>query len=188
MREHSGPSLLPAFCPQRHLNPDGTFCLGLNAGNAVTDFETRRKWWNKLHVFLTCQDTASETRTWPTSIEISHGAAGVTEVQSEEIAEKLGLLEEYQEAVREKTGVIADAVDRINPATGHLRNGRGPCFCGRRTKKGRIMLRRDCQKDSDACLVLREVRRKKQEDDYWSSLKGKHICCGTMDDCPLKQS
>ena len=73
VNETSVGTLLPVFCPQRHMNPDSTFCLGLKAGIALVDVESAKAWWTKLSVFLTCQDTAAETRTWPPGIEISHG-------------------------------------------------------------------------------------------------------------------
>lgn len=28
---------LPACCPERHINPDGSFCIGLRAGEGITD-------------------------------------------------------------------------------------------------------------------------------------------------------
>ena len=188
VREKPDCQLLPAFCPQRHMNLDGSFCLGLNAGHALADRDIRRKWWNKLHVFLTCQDTAWETRSWPASIELSHGNTSVTEVQSEEVAEELGLLEETQEAVRNKSGMIARAVDLINPAADRLRNGRRPCVCGRRGKNGRTKLRRECRRDGDICLVFLEAQRREEEISFWSALSGTHECCGTMNDCPLKEA
>jgi hypothetical protein len=49
---------LPEFCPERHINDDGSFCLGLRAGEGITE-ETARAWWAKLHAFLLCQETAT---------------------------------------------------------------------------------------------------------------------------------
>lgn len=187
VREKSDRPLLPYFCPQRHLNPDGTFCLGLNAGGQLEDQQTARAWWDKLLVFLTCQDTAFETRDWPKTVEISHGAAGITEVAAENIAESLGLLEEYQRAVYEDAGIVAEAVRRINKLTGRLRNARARCLCGYRNKKGRLKLRRECTADGDACLPVIEAKRRREEIEFWSHLKGKYKCCETMDDCPLRE-
>lgn len=168
------------------MNQDGTFCLGLEAGSAITDPTKAMAWWKKLAVFLTCQETASESREWPPKIEISHGQAGETEIQAEEVAEELGLLEEYQAAVREDRGRIAQAVKRINKSTGRLLNGRAACICGRTNKNGDIKLRRQCWKANEPCLPLLEAKRRRQEKAFWSSLIGKQRCCGTMDDCPLK--
>jgi hypothetical protein len=50
--------MLPRACPERHIKSDATFCLGLRAGENVDTPEDAANWWGKLHVFLTCQDTA----------------------------------------------------------------------------------------------------------------------------------
>jgi hypothetical protein len=168
------------------MNPDGTFCLGLNAGHSILDSASAEAWWNKLGVFLTCQDTAHETRDWPPKIQISHGRAGETEIYGENIAEELGLLEEFQLAVREDRGPIADAAKKIRKSTGHLINGRTACVCGRTDKRGYIKLRRECRKANDACLPLIEAQRRLEEKYFWRALAGKHACCGTMNTCPLK--
>jgi hypothetical protein len=51
---------LPACCPERHINPDGSFCIGLRAGEGITE-KNASPWWEKLHVFILCQETAAET-------------------------------------------------------------------------------------------------------------------------------
>jgi hypothetical protein len=186
VREKSEAPLLPTFCPQRHLNSDGTFCLGLNAGSILSDSKKTRDWWKKLHVFLSCQDTASETRTWPVDLEISHGTAGVTEVQAENLAEELGLLDDYRQAVRGDNGIIAFTAKRVDKSSGALRNGRARCLCGRTGKKGYPKLRRECRANGDQCIVLLEAKRRAEEKQFWNGLKGKVSCCGTMDSCPLK--
>lgn len=168
------------------MNSDGTFCLGLNAGSAITDAAKAQAWWKKLGVFLTCQETASETRNWPPRIEISHGRAGETEIQAENVAEQLGLLREYQLAVREDRGPIAQAVGRIRKTTGRLVNGRAACICGRKHRTGESFLRRDCWKANWPCLAMMEKQRRTEEHQFWKALIGRQPCCGTMDDCPLK--
>ena len=186
MREASASPLLPKFCPQRHMNDDGTFCLGLHAEQTLAKKDGANAWWRKLHVFLTCQDTASETRLWPPKIEISHGKAGETEILAENLAETLEMLDEYQLAVREDRGPIAEAVKRIHKSTGRLINGRAACVCNRRYKTGELKLRRQCWRTNERCLPILEQGRRTEEKNYWNSLKGKQPCCGTMDDCPLK--
>lgn len=168
------------------MNHDGTFCLGLRAEQTLIKGDGANAWWRKLHVFLTCQDTASETRLWPPKIEISHGKAGETEIQAENLAEELDMFNEYQLAVRENRGPIAEALKRIRKSTGRLVNGRAACVCNRRYKTGELRLRRQCWKTNEPCLPIMEQKRRKEERDFWNSLKGKQACCGTMDDCPLK--
>src|SRR6202051_177019 len=61
VREDGSQSRLPRHCPQRHLNDDGSFCLGLRAGEKIWDPIAAHRWWQQLQVFLTCQETAHET-------------------------------------------------------------------------------------------------------------------------------
>jgi hypothetical protein len=168
------------------MNSNGTFCLGLDAEQTLAKEGGANAWWGKLHVFLTCQDTAFETRLWPPTIEISHGKAGETEIRAENLAEQLGMLDEYQLAVREDEGPVAEAVKRIRKSTGRLINGRAACVCNRRHKTGELRLRRECWKTNETCLPIIEAQRRREERDFWNALKGKQACCGTMDDCPLR--
>ena len=46
-RERLGGKLLPDFCPERHINSGGSFCLGLNAGKGIDD-ATAPGWWETL--------------------------------------------------------------------------------------------------------------------------------------------
>jgi hypothetical protein len=187
VKENGLNNLLPNFCPQRHMNPNGTFCLGFNAGDAIRDTAAATSWWKKLGLFLTCQDTAHETKTWPPKIEISHGVAGEIEISAEKVAEELGLLAEYQLAVREDQGPIAEALQKIRKSTGKLRNGKAACVCERKYRTGESYLRRDCWAANWPCLVAMEARRRSEERAFWKSLKGKQVCCRTMDDCPLRE-
>ena len=45
-------TLLPAWCPERHVNPGGSFCLGLNAGAHIGNLTDAVAWWRKIEVFL----------------------------------------------------------------------------------------------------------------------------------------
>lgn len=51
------PINLPEFCPQRHINYDGSFCLyWWEVSNLdITDEETAHAWWGTLWKFLTLQ-------------------------------------------------------------------------------------------------------------------------------------
>jgi hypothetical protein len=183
--ERSIGSTLPACCPERHINPDGTFCIGLRAGEGVTD-ETAPAWWRKLHAFALLQETAAETGFWPSDAELSHGDAGEVEIAAENAADELGLRAVYREAVAFDTGVIAAGVSKISAKTGMLRNGRSACICGRTDRRGRILLRRDCYGIGRGCPILFEHRRRAMVDEYWQTLRGRVVCCGTMRECPLR--
>jgi hypothetical protein len=176
--------LLPAFCPDRHINADGSFCLGLRAGQTISN-STAHIWWEKLKVFLLCQETSHETGQWPPDAQLSHGEAGEIEEQAEKIARSIGMLGDYQNAVRFDTGLIAAGLAKVNRSTGQLRNGRGVCLCGRVDGKGKSLLRRDCHKIG--CPVELEFVRRLATDNFWKSFEGR-VCCGSMQGCPLKRN
>jgi len=179
-------STLPACCPERHINPDGSFCVGLRAGEGITD-ETAPAWWEKLHVFILCQETATETGFWPGEAQLSHGDAGEVELAAERAAEQVGLFPAYRDAVVFDTGPVASGLAKINKKTGLLRNGRNACICGRSNRHGRVLFRRECHHSDLGCPIVLEHRRRIKVDEYWRGLRGQ-ACCGTMRECPLKNA
>jgi E2 ubiquitin ligase family protein len=184
-RPAGGP--LPACCPERHINPDGSFCIGLRAGEGVAN-DTAPSWWAKLYAFVLCQETAQETGYWPSEAQLSHGEAGEAELAAEIAACELGLAAAYREAVAFDSGRIADSLNKINLATGLLRNGRNACVCGRTDRRGRILLRRDCHRRAHGCPIMLEHRRRIKVREFWRGLDGVVTCCGTMRDCPLRRT
>jgi Prokaryotic E2 domain/Cysteine-rich domain, C-terminal to E2 domain len=185
VRENGG-SLLPRHCPQRHINNDGSFCVGLRAGEGICDAITARQWWDKLQLFLICQETAHETGDWPRYAELSHGAAGEYQCRAEEVAEELGAIDRYRDALHNNAGCIATVARRIDPTTLRPRNGRAACVCGRVDHRGRVRLRRKCWKAQFTCSAVPEFQRRKALDEFWSSFGQKAQCCGTMLHCPLR--
>lgn len=185
VRENPVGRLLPAWCPERHINPDESFCLGLNAGSGIDNLDGARRWWRKLELFLDCQEVASSTGRWPPYLQLSHGFAGNMELEAEKLAAKLGLLEEYQRAVRYGTGPIAEAVQSLSE-DGSLRNGRSTCICGYTNEHDHLLLRKDCgMGKSDACLIRYEAERQEEIRDFWKTIPAS-VCCETMEDCPLR--
>lgn len=175
---------LPACCPERHINPDGSFCIGLRAGEGINE-ENASAWWEKLHVFILCQETAAETGFWPGEAQLSHGEAGEIELAAERAADHLGLRSVYREAVAFGTGSIATGLAKINEKTGLLRNGRSACICGRTDRHKRVLLRRECHRSGLGCPVILEHRRRIKVNEYWRGLRGQ-ACCGSMRECPLR--
>jgi hypothetical protein len=179
---------LPASCPDRHINPDGAFCLGLRAGHRIEDAKTASQWWGKLLVFLTCQETAHETRAWPDYAQLSHGEdAAEIQLDAESLARELGLQEEYKDAVRGNENAIAILARGVDLKTMHLRNGRAACVCGRSDSRGRAFLRRQCWKVGLKCLPILERQRQEAVRSFWVTF-GDTPCCGTMDGCPLQRT
>jgi hypothetical protein len=180
--ERAAKRKLPVFCAERHINGDGSFCLGLRAGEGIT-VESAPAWWAKLHAFLLCQETATESGLWPTEAELSHGEGGEIELLAERAANETGLQSSYREAVQFDTGTVASGLARINSATRLLRNGRSACICGRTNRTGKVLLRRDCHRLG--CPIVLEYERRAAVDRFWRSMRNQQ-CCGTMRNCPLR--
>lgn len=176
---------LPACCPERHINMDGSFCIGLRAGEGITE-ETAPAWWQKLHAFALWQETAAEVGFWPREAQLSHGEAGDVELVAESAASEIGLRDDYRDAVAFDAGLVAAGVRKVNTVTGLIRNGRNACICGRTDRRGRPLLRRDCHAAGLGCPIVLEHRRRVMVDEYWQVLRGRVVCCGTMHECPLR--
>jgi hypothetical protein len=177
--------LLPPFCPERHINRDGTFCLGLRADYLFDDVKDAGSWWDKLLVFLTCQETAHETRAWPDYAQLSHGEeAAEFQLDAEDLAREFGIHEEYKDVLRGRENVISRLARRVDPKMMRLRNGRAACFCRRFIGRGRPVLRRQCWKAGLKCLPILERQRLEAVKRFWASFEDTP-CCGTMDGCPI---
>tara|TARA_R110002072_G_scaffold1084_13_gene8980 strand:+ start:2665 stop:3462 length:798 start_codon:yes stop_codon:yes gene_type:complete len=179
---------LPSFCPNRHINPDGCFCVGYNAGQKIQSEETGHLWWTQLGVFLQLQETAEETRRWPHYAFMSHGnEAAQKQLEAEAAAEELGMVPEYQQAMRHDTGPLMVFLKLVQVKVGRIVNGRAACICGRTTRKGMLLQRRNCYAMGLSCLPVLEAQRRVNEIKFWRSIMhGDQECCGTMDNCPLK--
>jgi hypothetical protein len=174
---------LPAFCPQRHINSDGTFCLGYEADSQVIDLVSAGGWWRKLQNFLLCQDTASRTRNWPEYAQLSHGLAGPAQLLLEHCADELNKRDDVVAAMQGR-GWIFEHLWQVTDDGKRLLNGRATCLCGRSHKCGSPKLRRECYRATDGCLMILEARRRDLEENFWKGLKNS-MCCGTMEGCRL---
>lgn len=156
---------LPAFCPERHINTDGTFCLGY--GDEVLESGPRtlgeaKRWWETVGWFLRLQYLAEATgrwkaRAWP------HGEAAKYQQEIDSLLERLP-----RAVLGARKSAAASRNSLIRPQC--------PCLSG---------------KSFDAChqgdllhLISLEQRRDAAEQDYSASLDG-HSCCGTMRHCEL---
>jgi hypothetical protein len=186
VREDPTKALLPSWCPERHINPDGSFCLGLQAGVGIGDSDQAVGWWRKLELYLDCQEVAHKTGRWPAYAQLSHGSAGEIEIEAERIAASLNSLSEYQQAVRYGTGPLADAM-RLVKRDGLVMGSRSVCLCGYVGKHGRPLTRGVCRgTHRDRCLLMVELKRRRAVDEYWNSFLGSE-CCGSMKECPLRR-
>jgi hypothetical protein len=195
---------LPSFCPERHINFNGTFCLFWREGEniPVHDLDSARRWFGTLIKFLYAQFYAERRRKWPVGAGRAHGNAARHQVRAEAIAAEFGddLLSNL---VAGRLTVQKQKLSTGGTSLRLLRDGkrlfamrehsgvvnlRSPCPCGGQ-KNGRPLLRRRCGKHATlaAELVRELIAMEEAERAFWTSLPSNARCCSTMQACPLDQ-
>jgi len=204
-REHT-PSKLPGFCPQLHINGDGTFCLGWNGAGllAVEDEASARLWWARLHGYLRLQQRARRLGHWPDR-EWAHGNAAGYQNEAEVAAAQLGedFIEDLYADKFEATWcgrihpthgrmlqVFREGVPIYKVSERHQRvlNSRQACICVKGDVKRHRRLR-SCGEHLklafDFALALRNWV--SAEDEFWRALaKTSATCCGRSATCRLR--
>lgn len=180
---------LPVRCPERHIQEDRTFCLGLH-GLEVGDVESADQWWEQLRQYLRCQSVAERTGVWPPAHALDHGEAGEYHERALEIAQRLGIEEEYAAAYLDEASWVTDPDLRLLGRFNRPINGRAPCPRGCRThsRPSRPIVRRKCR-DRDLLLelVICERKRRTHLDAYWTAVRAAGTaCCQRMKVCPLR--
>jgi len=199
------PSVLPASCPQRHINYDGSFCLGWLGviDKKITDQEAASDWWKTLYAYLIKQRRAANSRRWPGE-EWAHGhKAAASQWFVEEAAKNLGddFITDFKlgkfRVEKIETRKRPSALLKVFRNNVHiysvwedfkcLTNSKIPCLCkpvgSRRPKKIKSCgEHRQSLVDLGIHLHLKEVEERSFVKAY-SSLKS---CCGTLDECPIK--
>ncbi|MBD8548270.1 hypothetical protein IFT82_16205 [Sphingomonas sp. CFBP 8760] len=159
-------SLLPRSCPERHVNSDGSFCLGLEPFGCTVDQVD--DFWAKLRSYLLCQQFADVRGLWPTGRWLSHGEAAHHQLAAEAAAERAGLARRYREALEFGIGRLAGPL----PAGG----------CSRRPPERRSSRRLALEE-----LVDAEIRRREAEVAFADLyLNWGPRCCRTMRVCPIR--
>lgn len=189
VREEVPGTDLPYRCPERHIQGDKTFCLGLRYLTVQSE-EKARQWWVQLHQFLRCQGVAELTRIWPVKQALDHGGAGKHHERALELAAEAGLEEEYESARLGDSSWLTDPKLHLFDKKGRPLNGRALCPRGcRRRARGRLVrtLRADCDKRQVLVeLAFVEQLRRKALDQYWRQVfSAGEKCCRTMRGCPL---
>lgn len=193
--------VLPTFCPMRHINADGSFCLNWEVVEslAVIDAATAEVWWGAVLQFLRLQRRAERLRRWPDRREWPHGNAALHQWKARSAAAAISPnllegLDRLRLSVRRSRARSAEGsafrlmingkplvrlfVDQGRPAT--LRQA---CPCGQDRRPLTLGQCRDhAARFVDLVKALRDVER--AEAAFWKSFEGRP-CCGTMDGCPL---
>ncbi|MEC7741657.1 MAG: E2 domain-containing protein [Pseudomonadota bacterium] len=189
VREEVPGTDLPCRCPERHIQGDQTFCLGLRYLKVQTA-EKARQWWVQLNQFLRCQGIAELTRVWPINQALDHGDAGEHHERAISLAAEAGLEEEYASARLGEPSWLTDPKLHLFDKKGRPINGRALCPLGcKRRARGRQVttLRTDCNKwQLLVDLAYAEHQRRKALDKYWKAVFASgEKCCRTMRRCPL---
>lgn len=216
---HLNKSKLPKCCIQRHINFDGSFCIGWKPDSKnfinVIDLNSAEEWWLHLMAYLRDQYFSGQRREWVSSREWAHGDAAIDQKKALDHADLLGentknLVEEGRVSVKKrakknhKTILNVYLDDRIwyivrsdkNDENFKVVCAKQNCFFHHSSSKKNRPLKK-CSKDNssgghhlNAVMLARHVHEwHRRENEIISMLKNKKmICCGTMDNCPLKQS
>lgn len=184
VKETAAPTRWPVACPERHVNHDGTFCIGEGAINCPHTSGDAELWWEALGKFVVGQRYADTHRTWLYPRSLHHGRASHHQRELERLAGGSIFEDEVESALHAQTGWLAREIPRVHKSGSRLVNLRAPCPRGC-TRRGRPVLRRKCKQRQLIFEIVREERRRrKAEADFWASFPRKE-CCGTMDGCPL---
>jgi hypothetical protein len=189
VREEVPGTDLPARCPERHIQSDKMFCLGLRYIDVRSPGDASQ-WWEQLRQYLICQGVAERTRVWPPGQALDHGEAGEHHERALALAAEAGLEEEYAAARLDEESWLTDPKLRLFDKKGKPINGRSLCPRGcRRRARGRSVrtLRKDCSKRKLVVdLAFTERLRRKALAEYWQYVfKEGTRCCRTMRSCPL---
>lgn len=168
-------TVLPTVCPERHINPGSSFCLGRDL-----QLRSHSDWWAQLEAYLKLQELAAQTRRWPIQHALDHGNAHGFQKAAQRIAEKIGLADEYERLRLGHECRLSPLVEAAGDPDWRL--GRLDCFC----EAGRVTC--NCfRRPKVKKLVMIELSRRKEVSDFWAVLRQLGVvCCGTMRSCELR--
>jgi|UPI000781489F hypothetical protein len=198
------PTLLPEFCPERHINYNGAFCLYWAEAepSSISDADAAAVWWMKTLTFLRRQQSAATLRQWPGKSDArAHGPeAAMQQAIAERSADLLGarfrgfLADSRLKSIRKKSSG--------EPRLRLLLDGQR--LLSLRERSHQLMTKRSRCKCDDAHLLrlpicacgnheaaLRSItlalaRWEKAERDFFREYAASgRKCCGTIEGCPL---
>lgn len=201
---------LPNFCLERHINPDGSFCVFYGSEASIADDDAAEYWWSGLASFLNNQVFAERFKIWPQGAGLSHAEAADEQISMENLADPLGWKDEIWQGIFRRSGWLAKNLPRVSTDGKLVLNARSPCPRGC-TWKHKLLRKRSCKiiecyqdcnrlhkpvlraecphRETIERIVLHEHRRQKIEKGIIVELHSKgRQCCGTMKFCPLRDA
>ena len=203
VRENT-PKNLPSFCPERHINPDGTFCLYFPGAAQldVVDEATATVWLETVYKYLKLQERARVKRAWPNNEQWAHGSAAQHQAKALAAAIALGprfakaladgLLSIKKRRSRNKRHILDLWFDdsplySVWEATQTVLKQKQRCFCGKSGPGIPKRLRRCGEHAKYASALVIALRDwEKEEAAFAAAVAGRVACCGTCDVCPLR--
>lgn len=164
---------LPLWCPERHINLNGEFCLGWGptAAPYPLTLDTARQWWGKLAWYLDAQEVCTATRLWPAGQGWNHGEPRL-QAELEELDRTLPA------AVRERLDEGSLRVERCRAE--HLEGRRELCACG----SGKPW--RACHEDAVVRQLALPALIAEADQRFWAGCAASgQSCCQTVFGCPL---
>ncbi|WP_432444488.1 E2 domain-containing protein [Rhizobium leguminosarum] len=180
-------TVYPAICHERHVQSDGNFCIGYQAGVRIETLDAAKVWWGLLKEFLFLQRVAERTKQWPPTKQLSHSFAGAHHLAALDAARGLGIESDYFEMLEGQDKWFAQPSPKLDDKRKRLRNGHLPCPRGC-MRDGRRIARSECCDPQGVYELLYNERKRRQEVDHFYSicrLIGEK-CCGRMLHCGLE--
>ena len=173
---------LPPTCPERHINYDGSFCLGLRR-SPVTSREQGEAFWQTLRGYLLAQQFAERHGRWPAGRGLSHGIeAADSQIAAEQAAACCGLSPDYAAALDYGVGWLAARLPEI-----HAVDTCDHALAPQPVAENRLGLVQDCATcNSIAELLLHERARRAADATFVRMARLMRPCCETMPHCPLR--
>lgn len=196
------PQHLPTFCPERHINSDGTFCLFYPGADrlSVSDEDSARVWLETLWKFLKLQDRAERLKCWPDGETWAHGNAARCQLRAQQSATVLNnhLAKMLRAGKLTCTRRSSKHGPILNVWLGDLPlysvwqereqviNLKQRCFCRQSGLKLPKRLRR-CRNHASAAVELALALHawEIEEERFWKKIQGSP-CCGRCNTCRLR--
>lgn len=199
VREWS-PRRLPADCPERHINHDGSFCTNWARVEpiVVMDEDSADAFWARLIQYLRHQERVEKKRRWPSRRAWAHGAAAIHQERAEDCAKALG--SGFSKALARGALTVSRSRGNSGRFLRLMRDNKRVYSVWEKEKRVAIKRQRcicgqtrlavcDCADHARLAvdLVLALVEWKRAEERFWA-VNMDAPCCGTVDECPRASS